>query len=185
MKLGSVLSLVAIGVALSLIGSWGLLQTVAPSGSGSVAVIDLNRVAQLLGRDQQIADALKSSDAQLGQQLANYQSQLKQQLEEKKSEQQTESGAQSQKVQLASYAQGLNQQLSKARTTAVQSLQNHRRQLVLKFREEVSPVATSVARERGLGVIVVKTDALLTHESQIDISDEVAQRLLAATGGAK
>jgi Skp family chaperone for outer membrane proteins len=183
MKLGSVLSLVIVSVALSLFGSWGLLQLASPASSGSVAVIDLNRVAQQLGRDQEIADALKSNDAQLVQQLAQYQSQLKQQLEDKKSQQQAASSDdQTSRVQLASYAQGLNQQLVKARSTAAQSLQNHRRQLVLKFREEVSPFAISVARERRLGVVVVKTDDLLTHDSQIDITDEVAERMLAAAG---
>lgn len=179
MKPANVLACVGAGVALSLLGCWGLIAWLPPAAAGSVAVIDLNVVAQQLGRDEQIAGALKTTDASLAGQLANYQSQLQQQLAEKKSRSED---AKANGIELANFERALNQQYGKARLTAQQSLANQRRQLLLDFRNEVTPVATEVARKRGLSVVVVKSDALLAHESQIDISNAVVQRMKSAAG---
>jgi Skp family chaperone for outer membrane proteins len=176
MKPAYVFACVGGGVAVSLLGCWGLIALLAPGPSGSVAVIDLNRVAQELGRDQQIVETIKSSDATLGQQLATYQTQLQQQFAEKKSQSETDDAANN-RVELVKYERVLNQQLSKARQNAQQSLGNQRRQLVLQFREEVTPIATAVAQERGLSVVVVETEAMLSHESHVDITDAVVARL--------
>lgn len=152
---------------------------------GRVAVVDLNEVARRLGRDQYMAAALKQSQQSLNEQLGVVQAAYVKEIEKKKEE----LGIVGEDVELNDEAvktllgmrQQANVNLNQARQQAISSLGQVRTKLIADFRSEVRPVASQVAKDKGLSVVLTKNDSVLfTHDDAIDITDEVAKQLKAS-----
>jgi Skp family chaperone for outer membrane proteins len=153
------------------------------SGSkGGVALIDLDDIAKRLGRDAAIVQELKDAGGTLGAQLTAAQKEYQTQFDRSKDSIGTKpSDADSQK--LAELARNLNLQLQQKQQEAQQELNAKRTLLVVRFREEVKPVALKIASRKGLGVVLLKSDIVLGTEPGLDITDEVVAELI-RTGSA-
>jgi Skp family chaperone for outer membrane proteins len=146
---------------------------------GAVAVIDLDAIAQRLGSDKQIAEAISKRQTSLSQQLVDLAKRYSEQIAEQKKKL-AETAAEQEKVTLANWQQQANANLSKVKQQAELDLQRHRVQLIAQFREEIKPSARRVAQSRGMSVIVTKNDAVLYDFSPAaDITDAVVADLLA------
>jgi Skp family chaperone for outer membrane proteins len=146
---------------------------------GAVAVIDLDAIAQRLGSDKQIAEAISKRQTSLSQQLVDLAKRYNEQIAEQKKKL-AETAAEQEKVTLANWQQQANANLSKVKQQAELDLQRHRVQLIAQFREEIKPSARRVAQSRGMSVIVTKNDAVLYDFSPAaDITDAVVADLLA------
>ena len=146
---------------------------------GTVAVIDLDGIARRLGRDVDMANAVKKMETSLNQQLQAVQASYKKQLNEKY-EQFGESLTEEQAQLLASMKQQATVNLNDAARRAQTDLSQHRLKIIGLFREEVKPIAKEVAAERGLSIIVTRNDMVIyAHDSAVDITDEVIERMLA------
>jgi Skp family chaperone for outer membrane proteins len=145
---------------------------------GAVAVIDLDAIAQRLGSDKQIAEAITQRQTSLSQQLVDLAKSYSKQIEEQKK---TLAQAEEQnKVTLATWQQQASANLAKVKQQAEADLQRHRAQLIASFREEIKPAARRVAQSRGMSVIVTKNDSVLYDFSPAaDITDAVVADLLA------
>lgn len=155
---------------------------------GGVAVVDLDEVARRLGRDQYMLDTLKQTQQTLNERLEVVQASYVKQIEEKQEalgvgKEGVEISEDATKTLLGMKRQaGLN--LNQARKQAISSLTQQRTQLVANFRSEVRPVASEVAKEKGLSIVLSKNDTVLfTHEDAVDITAEVAKRLKASGAG--
>jgi len=147
------------------------------ASANSVAVIDLEEIALRLGRKEALQKSLIAKEEELGQQLTNLRGSLQEKVEKRKAEI-GEKPTPEQAKELEGLAGNLNQELQSARAAAQETLQNERATQVQTFRTEVLPVATDVARERGLKTILLKTEAVVfawTPES--DITEEVIKRM--------
>ena len=150
------------------------------TASGSVAVIDLDAVAQRLGSDKQMADSISQRQNSLNQQLVEMAKSYSQQITEKKKTLEETQPEQS-GVTLAAWEQQANANLNKVKQQAAIDLQKHRSELIQRFRDEIKPAARRVAQSRGLSVIVTKNDSVLFDcAPTADITDAVVQELLAA-----
>jgi Skp family chaperone for outer membrane proteins len=146
---------------------------------GAVAVIDLDAIAQRLGSDKQIAQAINQRQTSLSQQLVDLAKNYSQQIAEQKKKL-AETAPEQENVTLANWQQQANANLSKVKQQAELDLQQHKARLIAQFREEIKPAARRVAQARGLSVIVTKNDSVLYDFSPAaDITDGVIADLLA------
>jgi Skp family chaperone for outer membrane proteins len=136
-----------------------------------VAVIDLDRVAQKLGQDRQITQAIQTQQSLLQKQLQELAAAYDQQLAQNR---QNSAEPSTGEVALASWQQQASANLGKARQELEAKLTAHRAQLVLQFREQIKPFAREAARARGLSVIVTKNESVVyDFVDAVDISDDV------------
>ncbi len=154
------------------------------SSKGGVAVLDLDEVAKILGRDTVMANSLKERQESLSEQLKTVQASYVKQIDEKK----TEFGLGDEGVELTDEQTktllGMQRQaglqLNEVRQKAINNLSAHRVQLISAFRSEVKPIAESVAAELGMSIVITKNDSVVfSYVDTVDITKDVASRLKA------
>lgn len=151
--------------------------------SGGVAIVDLEAVAKRLGRDVAIAQELKTAGNELGTELVGVQKDLQGQFEKKKQEIGS-SPNQTQQQSLEELERTLNTQFQQKQQEAQQEIAAKRNALVVRFREEVKPVAMKIAQGRGCSTVLVKNDnVILDSSSAYEITDEVIEVLVRSSGG--
>ena len=143
----------------------------------SVAVVDLDAVAEALGRDDAISAALKAHGSNLNQQVAGVKKSLENQLlaEQTKLGQEPADDGTKQLVNLQRQAElKFNQVTQQARG----HLQQFRADLVLKFRAEAQEVARQIAHEKGHSLVMTKNDSVvLVYDEAVDITQAVTERM--------
>lgn len=154
-------------------------QSSSEGTTGSVAVIDLDRVAQELGQDKRISQTLTARQANLQQQLKQLAQGYQQQITQK---QQTKAASPEGAVQLASFQREANAKLNEARQQVSRDLASQRSQLIANFRASIKPYAREAARARGLTVIVTNNDSVIyDYVASVDITDDVVKAIAAKT----
>ena len=165
-----------VGVLLCLSGCGSDQRSIA---SGGVAIVDLDVVAQKLGHDVEIRQSVKQKQKSLNKQMTTMQAVFLNQQNQKK----TDFGAiltSGEEETLRKLNAQLNIQLSRSRKNAQLDLERHRQSLVDDFRKKLKPVIREVAAEKGLSIVIPKDKRLLlTVNPDVDITDEVIQKLLA------
>ena len=165
-----------VGILFCLTGCGSDQRSIA---SGGVAIVDLDVVAQKLGHDVEIRHSVKQKQKLLNEQLTTMQAVFLNQQDQKK----TDFGAiltSGEEKTLRKLNAQLNIQLSRARKNAQLDLERHRQSLVDSFREKLKPVIREVAAKKGLSIVIPKDKRLLlTANPDVDITDEVIQKLLA------
>ena len=144
--------------------------------SGLVAVIDLDRVARAIGRDEVIAARVQSYADEQSNSLNRLRDDMREQLLQVRAgfgdapsdEQQQDLARLTARSDLQ-----LQQEITKARQTAEQLKVD----LVLDFKQEVQPVARRVAQARGLSVVLIQQNGMLYVDPDTDISDAVIDEL--------
>lgn len=153
-------------------------------GSGAVAVIDLDAIAQRLGSDKQIVESIATRQTSLSQQLVDLAKSYNAQIAEKQKTL-AETTPEQTEVTVASWQKQANANLNKVKQQAEADLQRHQAHLIAQFREQIKPAARRVAQKRGLSVIVTKNDNILYDFSpKSDITDEVIADLISSNPAA-
>lgn len=154
-------------------------DTATKPNSGGVAIIDLDEVARQLGRDAVIKASLQQAESTLNQQLAVIQASYQNQVIEKRrglGEQPTPDD----ETEVQTLEKQLGLQLQQVRQKAQQNLNQHRSQIINGFRDEVKPIATQVATERGLSLVVPKNEFFVfSFDPALDITTDVVAALRA------
>ena len=149
---------------------------------GGVALMDLDAVAKRVGRDVAIIQELKDAGGPLSDQLTAAQKESQADFEKFKDSlgaKPTEADNQ----KLAEHGRALNLQLQQKQQQAQQELNAKRAALVNRFREEIKPVALKIAANKGLGLVLLKSDlVVLGNDPALDITDEVVAELMKAGG---
>jgi Skp family chaperone for outer membrane proteins len=152
---------------------------------GAVAVIDLDTIAQRLGSDKQIVEAIAKRQTSLSQQVVDLAKSYNQQIEEQKKKL-AETPPEQEKITLANWQQQANANLNKVKQQADLDLAKHKAQLIAQFRDQIKPAARRVAQARGLSVIVTKHNSVLDDFApSADITDAVVADLLATRTAAQ
>lgn len=142
------------------------------SSTAGVAVVDLDRIAVALGWQQSFQDAMQQKERELNLQIEQAKSSLEGELK----------GLQDgfginltdeQKVQLNQYTMQANAQIQNVVGAAQREVANYRGMLVNQFREKVRPQAEKVAKARGLGMILTKSDTIFFADPDQDITNAV------------
>jgi len=145
---------------------------------GNVAVIDLDAVAEQLVHKVQIQNAIRQRDKDYAEQLgvikANYEQKL---AEIKQGTGETPTPEQSKYV--VQSANEFNRSLQQNTAKAQKALGSYQASLIQQYRAQVKQVAQEVAAERGLGIILTKSDTVLAHDMTVDITAAVVERIRA------
>lgn len=155
------------------VASMGLLSGCEWGKShGGVAVIDLDAVAQAMGRDKTINEKVQAYAKEREAKLLELKSDLEQRVtEEAKKLDKDASDADKQSLNaLVLEARG---QLTRELGDARQSAQQMRQQLVRDFAIEMQPLARRAADKRGLTVVLVKQPGMLVVAPEADITNDV------------
>ncbi len=178
-------SLLIVGVVLGSLAGCNR-ETAAPSAAsavkstGGVGVVDLDLVAKQLGRDVYMNNSVQERLSSLNNKLTTFKNSLDRLYDEKKTGFGEEPNEEQQK-QLATMQDRMDAQLMESKRKAENELAVYRQQLVDQFREQTKPVLREVAASRGLSIVVPKNNGLLlTIDPGVEITDEVAKRMLAS-----
>jgi Skp family chaperone for outer membrane proteins len=154
--------------------------------SPKVALIDLNALAKALGRDQELSSLSEAARQNLVNQLQNLANDRRKQVTDEQArvdQAKTKLGDKPKADEEKQF-----QELIKEATTKVQKLQaeqnanfneantkynQYRSQLVQKFRAEVQPFATAIARQRGMVLVMIPNQDMLLFEPAVDITPDV------------
>ncbi len=154
-------------------------QSGAAAGSkqtGKVAVIDLDRIAKALGRDEVMTAQLQQQATQLREDLQSLQANLQGQLKTKQ-DQIGEDPTDQEKNDLTAMVQAAQRRYTQAASQADKTTRQRQFQLINDFRLEVTPPARRAASKRGLSVIMVRQANVLYHHPATEITDDVIDEM--------
>lgn len=145
-----------------------------------VAVVDLDAVAQKLGRidvmNRQLREQGANYDGQLKGIQANFQSQVTAKENEIKSL--GEQATLEQKKQLVGMVRVANNQFNVAKRKAVAAVQQQKAALIQQFRREAIAVAEKIAKEQGYDMVIAKNPTvLLSFDPSLDITEAVIEAM--------
>ena len=141
----------------------------------SIAVIDLNVVAQEIGAMGKINHSLKERENELVGKLNGLKNELGRQLDEIKSKYGSDLNQQQQSDldrMLTDHQQTIGLQVQAAQT----QLAAHHAQLKRKLLDQVRPVAYEVACEKGMN-LVLTTSQIYAAGPNVDITQQVIKRI--------
>lgn len=142
----------------------------------AIAVVDLDAIAQRVGRIDETKVAMKQKESELNDKLqllvSSYETDLK--LERDKL---GEEASDDKKKDLLLMQQRLTTNVKQAQLSARQELALHKSTILTRFREEVKPIALQVAKEHGMSVVLT-ANLVFAAEGTVDITDEVVERYL-------
>ncbi|MEW5854463.1 MAG: OmpH family outer membrane protein [Myxococcota bacterium] len=162
-------------LGVSVLTAWlvaGCAQPRSEARPGAVAVVDLERVAKELGRDQTMLKELQGAEqtlqGQLGQLRDQFSAQIQQAIDaagkSPTPEQQARITAMRGEAQ-----KRLDQEVERARSLG----QAKRQDVTFRFHTEVKPVVRRVAMARGAGVVLTRNDGVFDVDPTSDITDDV------------
>lgn len=155
-------------------GSW-----LTRSSGGGVAVVDLEKVAKELGREQQMVNDLKANQNNVASQLATVEKNAIEKLNQMKAEL-GDAAPDDKKLEFQKTAQTAQIQFNNLQKQAVTAIGQRRDFLVASFRAEARPVAEKIAKANGANAVVTKNDAFLfSFDNTIDITDAVIAEMRA------
>jgi Skp family chaperone for outer membrane proteins len=145
--------------------------------TGGVAVVDLDRVASVLGRDAVMLQQLQQQQLGLNQKLASVKTSFKKQLTDS-IEKLPETPSEEETKTLRNMKRNANIQLATYQKQASSALGQMKNSVIAGFRAEAMPVARDVAKERGLSVVLTSNDSVVfTFDEAVDITDDVIAQL--------
>ena len=160
----------------------------AQSGAGppkaspvsSAVIVDLQDVLKRLGRDKDLDKQLDEWKKTHQQQFNELSATLEKQFADKKSSF-GEKPTPEQLQELQSLRRQNAFQLNQLQRQINNDFSDFQRQLVNRFREEVKPVASAVAKKRSATLVLARDDGIvLVYENAADITDDVVQGMLAS-----
>ena len=167
--------LTAVLVALTCLAPTGCDRSTS-SNLGPIAVVDLDAVAQKLGKDKQIVQMIEQRQVTLNAQVSATQKTLIDQLNKKKSEFGELSEEESK--QLAQLQNQANTILATTRTQAQTNLTAYQQEVVDRFRAEAKPIALEIAAKKGCRVVLSKNDSVVfAFDQTVDLTNEVVSAM--------
>lgn len=164
---------------MAILGLFALAGCQPIDSSPTFAVIDLDVIAKRLGQDAKLDETIVSERAEVTQRLTALKEGFEKQLVQKKEEFGDELTEDEARLLLSLQSQA-NNHMTKAQHQAESSMRENAAKLVEQFREQARAIARAVAKERKLNLVVTKNpDLVFTYDSSIDITNEVADRMIA------
>jgi Skp family chaperone for outer membrane proteins len=144
--------------------------------AGRVAVVDVQQLAEATGIESQVARLMQRVEKQREQQLQQYQGSLQKKIKNFAS-QFGESPSKQQQQQLRQQRVQAIQNLRQAKERLQQSVQQAREKVIEDFRRQIRPIANEVATERGMGVVLAKTNHVIAARPSADITDALTNEV--------
>lgn len=153
----------------------GCLDSGAPP-RGRVAVLDLERLANDTGFKEQAQKALKESETSLNAGLEKARQAAGEQVKVRR-QQFGEVPTAAQQAELRAFVERTRQELLAMKSKANGQLGARRQQLIEELKEHVRPVAQAIATERGMDVVMLRTNNMLSYTEVSDITSAVLAKM--------
>jgi Skp family chaperone for outer membrane proteins len=156
----------------AILGCLALAGCVEEDTTPSAAVLDLDRLAAGIGWQESFQTSVERREREISREVEQARVTLEAELEDLR----TQYGAvptESQKTQLAQFTQQANNQLQHLLNSGRRETADYRARLVQQFRGQVLPHAEEVAKERGFGIVLLKTDPVYLFLPEVDITGDV------------
>ena len=171
----------AAAVATSAILLGGCQQSNPISAAPVVAVVNLDQVADALGRKQAMETRLQEVDKELRQEITAKVQDIRGELQSAQKAAGAEPNAEKQN-ELRRLAAEARQRLQRVEIEAGRKAQATRLGLIRDFRSEVAPVAQRIAAGKGAKVALATNEFLLWSDSSVDITQDVIQQMKTGAG---
>jgi Skp family chaperone for outer membrane proteins len=152
-----------------------------PAGTGTTgsktAILDIDALAEALGRDEVAKQQLQAAEQQLRQQLTEFSTSLQSKLNEEKAKLGSEPSA-DERQRLQEQLLQAQRQVQQSQLLAREKAAQFQTQLAVQFRKEVRPVAAEIARQRGAST-VMPASSLLWFDTAVDITGAVIDAMRA------
>lgn len=146
------------------------------TGNG-VAIVDLDLIAQRLGRDAKMKESIEQRQLNLNQQIVTVQNSFLEQLKTKQSEF-GETPTESQTQMLTAMQREANLKLNSVRQQAQGNMSQFQQSVINQFREEAKPIAEKLAAEKGCKIVLTKNDTVIfAFDSVVDITEDMITRM--------
>lgn len=166
-----------------LIGLVLLMAGCAQGKAGGIAVINIDDVAKALGGDKAIEEKVQAHSQELSAKLDKIREDLKKTLVEEQAKLGTTPTAE-QKQTFQQNFQRAQQAFNEQGQQAQQELNAFRLKQFNEFRDQVKPVAETIAKKMGASVVSTPATLLWFEPSQ-DITQKVIEDMKAHGAGAK
>jgi Skp family chaperone for outer membrane proteins len=153
------------------------------SSRGSLAVVDLDKVAAETGKNLEMKDQYQLQQNSYQQALIKFQADATAELKKKVKELEDkgidlqakgDESAEKEKAEVAQYQINARNTLAQAQNAAGAKLGELKQAQIAKFRTELKPILQEVAAKRGMSVVIPKNDGLLLSvDPGVDITDDV------------
>ncbi len=153
----------------------GCLDSGAPA-RGRLAVLDLERLADETGFKEQVQKALKETEGDLNAGLEKARQAAADQVSARRA-QFGDLPTAAQQAELRAFVERTRQELLSLKNKANGQLGARRQQLIDELKEHVRPVAQAVASERGMDVVMLRTNNMLSYTEVSDITEAVLAKL--------
>ena len=166
----------AAAVATSAILLGGCQQSNPISAAPVVAVVNLDQVADALGRKQAMETRLQEVDKELRQEITAKVRDIRGELQSAQKAAGAEPNAEKQN-ELRRLAAEARQRLQRVEIEAGRKAQATSLGLIRDFRSEVAPVAQRIAAGKGAKVALATNEFLLWSDSSVDITQDVIEQM--------
>jgi hypothetical protein len=176
-------------------------RSAVPPSAGSVAVVDLEKVAKSMGWETDIDRSLSQARGELQRQIEQVMSAHALAIAEKRAALATEAKLNAEQIKLLESAQNVQEleslplskeqrqrlvaavaqsqlEIQMAQRRSEELFQGHRVRLIKGYRDRLRPVAGRVAAAQGMTVVLtVPADGVLHTDAKADITDRVIEEL--------
>ena len=150
-----------------------------------VGIIDLNKISQETGNAEHIKAELEKIRTRLKTDLQTVQSNLQTSLQEGQKNL-GKNPTDEQRLKLGKMLAEAQQKLKQAQESAGHQMKNRQAELVIELRDQVRPIASNIAAEQGMSVVLIKNDnTMIAYDGKSDITDTVIARMKAQGGAMK
>ena len=142
------------------------------TAGSNVAIVDMQQIATAVGFDKALNQQLTQFNQKVSQHLQQLQSSIRSQLEIK----QKELGQKPTQDQLADFQKlsaQLDNQYRQELNKAQQGSNQFHTTLVGQFRQKIDPIIQSVAKDRGLNIVISHSESILMVSPEADITADV------------
>lgn len=152
---------------------------------GTVALIEMDRIAKATGKDAVFNQQLQDRHSQLVGQLQTIAQQMETQLQAEQAKL-TDASTDDDRARIGMLYQASQQQLARMQQQQIPAeMENYRAELALQMRNEVRPAIKAVMEERGFSLVLEDNDAIIFFADGVDITDDVIKRLATASTGSE
>jgi len=149
-------------------------------GKGNVAIVDLDLIAAELGRNTSIDSEVTAFIDEQNIKLNTFRNLLRAKIEQDTKALESDSEATEEAKQaLVNLIQRAEAELNQSIAQSEKGAELLRQKLVFTFRDEVKPIARTIAKDEGMQIVMIKANGMLDIAPEADISKKVVEAMLA------
>ncbi len=148
-----------------------------PNAGSTIAIVDLEVVAEKLGKTKEMQTKIEQRQQELNQSLQQAKLTIQEQLQSAASKLGDMPDDAAKLLYLALEQEG-KQRLESFRMEGENALMQFRLKVVQEFRDAMKPLSLEVAEQNGFAIVLTKTDTVVfAYSNEVDITDRLVKSI--------